>query len=560
VIAAHDVRIGAPRFLGGGKKPIVVRRLDQNFIQGLFRDLRTDEGRDAIRSQIIPDGSGGDAQLYQPVHRVHNLVLVELFCDTPGQPRLAPEKVQSAVAVIRRRLPVGGSTQAPSYGSPQRWGTEVHAVRGWLPIHDELEDPESKYRPQVSAGHPHVDARLIELRERSKPPLPIDESVTRLYRVPRDVCEALGATLMFAVINATDNELVDPPPHIPSTRASQATRDPLPAHDDSTVRAMLPAWLRQLTPAASVPFSGSFRSRDIGSDDVPVLVVERNDGSGWSPFIVPDPTRTAPDGNLQSKEHFVRMFWQLAVELDAFSDRPSSRRLKAALAGVPIPVGGSTTTAAALLEQASRVFVFRDEGAAVTLPSTWPTLGRQVEDAMIAATKDALAAQLARHLATEGRYERHDARYQIRAFARVWCDDGCPPHLYPSDPTPNLRIVRWYEGGPEGAITPQIEVPGLDRNFFKNLRPNVTMKVPRTMFNFIQNNDPKDFLAGDAKNDVSGPDFAWICGFNISIIFIIAFMLLMIFVILLNLIFWWMPFFKICIPLPRGMFEPQDGH
>lgn len=50
-----------------------------------------------------------------------------------------------------------------------------------------------------------------------------------------------------------------------------------------------------------------------------------------------------------------------------------------------------------------------------------------------------------------------------------------------------------------------------------------------------------------------GDGLAWICTFSIQIIFIVAFFLLLMFVIILNFVFWWMAFFRICIPIPKKL-------
>ena len=42
-----------------------------------------------------------------------------------------------------------------------------------------------------------------------------------------------------------------------------------------------------------------------------------------------------------------------------------------------------------------------------------------------------------------------------------------------------------------------------------------------------------------------------ICSLSIPIITIVALILLMIFVKLLDIIFFWMPFFQVCLPLPK---------
>jgi hypothetical protein len=59
----------------------------------------------------------------------------------------------------------------------------------------------------------------------------------------------------------------------------------------------------------------------------------------------------------------------------------------------------------------------------------------------------------------------------------------------------------------------------------------------------------KDLMDGNVA-DPSGFGLGMICSFSIPIITICAFIVLMIFVILLNIIFFWMPFLKICFPIP----------
>ena len=60
----------------------------------------------------------------------------------------------------------------------------------------------------------------------------------------------------------------------------------------------------------------------------------------------------------------------------------------------------------------------------------------------------------------------------------------------------------------------------------------------------------QDLMDGKVK-DEEGLDFGMICSLSIPIITICALILLMIIVQLLNIIFWWLPFFKICLPIRR---------
>jgi hypothetical protein len=54
----------------------------------------------------------------------------------------------------------------------------------------------------------------------------------------------------------------------------------------------------------------------------------------------------------------------------------------------------------------------------------------------------------------------------------------------------------------------------------------------------------------DGNIGTAGPDAGLICSFSIPIITICALILLMVIVIALNIVFFWIPFFKICFPVP----------
>ena len=84
----------------------------------------------------------------------------------------------------------------------------------------------------------------------------------------------------------------------------------------------------------------------------------------------------------------------------------------------------------------------------------------------------------------------------------------------------------------------------------KNLKPNVAFQLPPGLFNTLANNSPKDFLDGKGKEGGVGIGIAWICSFSLPIITLCAFIVLNIFLQLFNIVFWWMLYIKICIPIP----------
>jgi hypothetical protein len=64
----------------------------------------------------------------------------------------------------------------------------------------------------------------------------------------------------------------------------------------------------------------------------------------------------------------------------------------------------------------------------------------------------------------------------------------------------------------------------------------------------------QELLDGDV-GDEPGLQLGMICSFSIPIITICALIVLMIFIMLLNIIFWWLPLFRICIPIPVSSSE-----
>jgi hypothetical protein len=60
----------------------------------------------------------------------------------------------------------------------------------------------------------------------------------------------------------------------------------------------------------------------------------------------------------------------------------------------------------------------------------------------------------------------------------------------------------------------------------------------------------KDLSNGNIGAPSAGLDIGMICSFSIPIITICALILLLVIVIALNLVFFWVPFFKICLPVP----------
>jgi hypothetical protein len=80
-------------------------------------------------------------------------------------------------------------------------------------------------------------------------------------------------------------------------------------------------------------------------------------------------------------------------------------------------------------------------------------------------------------------------------------------------------------------------------------KPNAAFAVPAGLMNSMQGVTFNGLGSGSGGGG-GGGTLDWICGFNIPLITICAFFVLNIFLSLLNIVFFWLPFIKICIPFP----------
>jgi hypothetical protein len=113
--------------------------------------------------------------------------------------------------------------------------------------------------------------------------------------------------------------------------------------------------------------------------------------------------------------------------------------------------------------------------------------------------------------------------------------------------TPLYRVAPWYAS--TGAPQARIALPAFDRASLAAMKPNVAFEVPPALQNLLMRNKPEDML----KSPKSGGELGigWLCSFSIPVITLCAFILLNVVLSLLNLVFFWLPLVKICLPVPK---------
>jgi hypothetical protein len=561
-MVAHPTLLRGAGATGRAAGPVILKRVDDDVVAALLDELSDHGGLNTVLgTRALPSQSGGALTLYQPVHRVFQLALLEVVCDRVGQPRLDPAKIESAGMVLRRRATdslgrvsddrlEGWMQDAPTPSSRVSGASKRRQLRGWLPFNGRVNggasdldfDPDPGRRiGSLGTGRPELDLRLLVAQTSNGL---LREKVIPLFPVPPDVGAATGKTLLYGLIPLAGGE------------QSEAPED-VPAFDRATLSAHMPQLLRGGL-AASIPKQGDFLSWTEGS--------------------------TASAGSAISL--FLTQLRQIAIEMDAFGDSAESRALYAALDAIDLtffdvatwPPGTTQTafntmaaieafnaisgrhtrmnglvhrSAASFLADASRVLVGGDDrGASVRMPLRWPTITTQQADRILDAAQQSMRARLKAIVPRTPQFGDPTREYRLRAFVRVREDGPCAPDLVWSDYSEPFTIAPWY--APSDAPPAVIPLPdAMDRNALKKLKPNVAFAVPKKLADFMNGNDPKKLVSGDGNDGASGIELDWICSFSIPIITLCAFIVLNIFLSLFDLIFRWTMFIKVCIPVPR---------
>ncbi len=99
----HAVILRGASFTGAVDAPVILQRTDQEFIPAILEALASQRGREAIAESVASTRDDNHLlKLFQPVHRTFHVALLEVVCDTFGQPRLDPQRIDSAGLVLRR--------------------------------------------------------------------------------------------------------------------------------------------------------------------------------------------------------------------------------------------------------------------------------------------------------------------------------------------------------------------------------------------------------------------------------------------------------------------------
>ena len=543
----HDILIGAPRDMQANTRPAILQRSDDDFIASTLDELRSSAGRVVLAARRAhATDKQGTLKLFQPVQRQFHLALLEVWCDTPGTPRLDPARIESAGFVVRR---IGSS------GQPEGWMRSNGQVRGWVPLSrvgGATGDPLAQHRLQRQlTGVADIDRQLTGLRLAHTDQL-LDEHTLALFVAPPDVCSDAAKTVFYGIVPTVSSEVSAAAP----ANAAAGAADFGPRSE--LFRAHLVEALRG--DAMDLPFPGEavaggwFDASEMPSDTAP-------DGVSDAQFS--DIADVSSD-NSRAMHRFILLLRQLASEFNAFEADDASAPLRRALAGIALPLVlrndetvQRTVPADRFLGDACRILLMKENLAdPVEMPARWPALDAVRANGLADAMSTALQARTAALLSQSGRYDEPGARYLVRAFVRIKPEAHCPLRIVWSADSEPFVIAPWFENA---EARPPVLIPlpdASDRDLLRQLKPNIAFLVPPSMHNLLSGKT-RDLLGGKGKLGATG--LTWICGFNIPAITICAFLVLNVFLTLFNLVFGWLFFIKICVPFPKLGNKPPGG-
>jgi hypothetical protein len=553
----HDVRVGAPRDMLPGSDPAadtapaLLQRSDEDFVDAVLAQLRTEVGRRALRADVASARTRARVlKLFQPVQRQFHVAVVEAWCDTPGTPRIDPARVESAGMVVRR---------IRSDATGQRiegWMRANGRLLGWLGVArlgGDDADPTAANRrarsPMTAAlgssrnGSPRRSlvapslATLAREREESL----LDEHVIPMFAAPPDVCAEARKTFFYGLVPTTSAEIADV-----AVDATQSLGDDFgPGSPRFTEHLVAPlrGEAMDFVLAGETMHPGWFEAAELGGADKPAGLPDAH----WAVLRTPS--------GASGTRRFILLLRQLAGEFDAFGESAAGRAVLAELDAIRLPLvrrqGEATprsVAAGSFLRLASRVLLERDPGTArPEMPASWPALDQAARARLAGALSAVLRERVAEVKGRPGRFDDPGALYALRAFVRLKPEGECPARTEWSAYSEPFVIAPWYEGS--GAAPVQVLLPdATDREFLRSLRPNVAFVVPPSLQNLL-GGSAKDMLEG--KGSTGGLTIGWLCGFNIPVITICAFIVLNVFLSLFDLIFRWLFFIKICVPFPK---------
>lgn len=519
----HDIGVTGVDMSGSSAaKPVLLQMNDDDFPNAFLRDLSAmppPSSSLAAMPQLssakaLPSAPNVVVTMYQPVTRVVHLAMVQLCCESPGYPRVDPKRVRSAGLVIRQ-IPLGGGPPSAALA----WLKNAQGQFSWVQRNATQadDDPDPTKRPQLQSGRADLD-QLLAAQTLSTAQA---EVFTPAFVAAPDICNAAQRTLVYALVPTASSE------------ASTLQSPSVAQLDHKSIRQVLPTLLKagkHNAPSADLSVDYQYMSDDY-----------------------------AKAHNASDFQTFSAALRMLYTVFDAFNqDNPGASKLLKVLNThlVHMADGSGRPMGEFYREAATKLIDYDPNGPDALpvpqfkMPHAWKFIDKAAESEILDAMAPLLQSQANAIAAPQGRFQESSRTYCARLFFRIKGETPtCPPELVWSCYSDPFRIAAWYESG--GRAVAPVPLPDpFDRNVLKSAKPTSSFAVPARLMNAIGNASLTGLSNGTAPSG-GGVGLGWICSFSIPLITICAFFVLSIFLSLLNIVFFWMAFIKICIPFPK---------
>lgn len=512
--AEHDL-VFSPPWYAGGRTVALHRYLDTDFLDR-FRDDLAAPPSDQFAWEA-EDRAGDVLKLRRPLHRTFHVVASEISCLVPGHPAVAPEKVASAGIVLRYRDASGAE-----YGFQLVRGRPA----GWQRV-EPGRDPDTAraVRPYGAAPGPVASSSYT------------GEEVHPLHATCVKPGTGRSHTILFGYLPIGGAEYT--PGQAPAPAAFDLPEElPWPFgllnHSGGpppwTIDAEWQIENGEMQPAIAALFR---------------LLLMR--------YRLADPAARASAENaaLMSLLRSLWLFYGTPTG-NAARIRTHAATHRTMTVADYLDFPGVTDALLASLAPAGPTDSVTPGGAA-SLSGAGLLVPEQTASALRAALHLRLAA-VWQQSAAQWPVQKHQAakqRYYVVPFARTIRPDGCE-RIYWGTPSREFLLAATFD--PDATRPVLIQMPDL-ADAKRGIARGASFAMPASLANFMNGLTGKDSAqdVADGKDVGTKLGLDFICSFSIPAITICAMFILTIIISLLNIVFFWMPFVKICLPVPKGL-------
>jgi hypothetical protein len=581
---SHSVRLQQP-YYATNRRAVLHRYMETDFVnrfqQDLTRNLFSNAEVFRWKQEDLFSRHDNTVVLRQPIHRTFYLLSCEVVCDRIGFPALGPERIDSAGFVIRR---VGG-------GREEGWMLQDGEPMGWEPISGEDRDPDL-YRRLCANGvlrkremqpaysgeetHPlHVATAYDEHGKRHTVLygyLPLGgHYYLRLQKEKQAFSDAEAQSFM----NQVGKELPWPFGVRGGTgqvwngeRDGRPVQTGYPTHEFYEFLRLLvnryhlgEAGIEENTALENIARKLFFydeshprwKRRMISS----IGFLDHNRHYFWPHKVFSLWDYLHACAQMGEDNPLVEWFATQENRITKFGglNRISLNRLPA----IPTPLKSIRVLRAFGQTRATQAPYLGNTG------TQWQS-GGDLQYTLYMGSADAQeirqllgervfkqAEQTVREIPIPKFQQRAEDLYQLVPFVRCKDEQGKERIVWASD---SLRTERFRVAAPfdaEASRPSLIQMPSLS-DLRKGLSKGASMLIPPDTNKLLDSLKLGKGATADAVPEEPPSDglgLQWICSFSLPVVTLVAMILLMIMISLLNIVFWWMPWVRICLPFPK---------